>query len=138
MEWILCRVVESSCLPFHNIVPHISWHDLPYRKTTKKYKNSPSMVVSPLSPRKFFFECTPSIRDKKRCWFSQIDFFIKYSTSEQYFVSFQPIFMSSTYTDKSDPFSRCTNKQSQLETFSHPCFNRIFSNCLSHHSPAKG
>ena len=27
MELILCRVVESSCLPTHNIVPHISWHD---------------------------------------------------------------------------------------------------------------
>ena len=30
MELTLCRVVESSCLPTHNIVPHISWHDLPY------------------------------------------------------------------------------------------------------------
>ena len=39
--------------------------------------------------------------------------------------------MSSTYTDKNNPFSRCTNKHSQLETFSQPCFNRIFSNCLS-------
>ena len=28
MELILCRVVESSCLPTHNIVPHISWHAL--------------------------------------------------------------------------------------------------------------
>ena len=29
MELILCRVVESFCLPTRNIVPHISWHDLP-------------------------------------------------------------------------------------------------------------
>ena len=36
MEFILCSVVEPSCLPTHNIVQHISWHDLPYRKTTKK------------------------------------------------------------------------------------------------------
>ena len=45
MEYILCRVVESSCLPTHNIVPHISWHDLPHRRTTKKYEYFPSMVV---------------------------------------------------------------------------------------------
>ena len=30
MEWILCRVVESSCSPTHNIFLHISSHDLPY------------------------------------------------------------------------------------------------------------
>ena len=28
MELILCRVIESSCLPTHNVVPHISWHAL--------------------------------------------------------------------------------------------------------------
>ena len=38
MGLILCRVVESSCLPTHNVVPHISWDDLPYRKTTKKIR----------------------------------------------------------------------------------------------------
>ena len=32
--------------------------------------------------------------------------------------------------------SRCTNEPSQLETFPQR-FNRIFSNCLSHDSPAK-
>ena len=46
--------------------------------------------------------------------------------------------MSSTYTDKKNPFSRCTKRHSQLETFSQPYFNKIFSNCLSHNSPAKG
>ena len=46
-------------------------------------------------------------------------------------------FMSSTYTDKNNPFSRCTIKHSQLETFSQPYFNRSFSNCPSHNSPAK-
>ena len=46
--------------------------------------------------------------------------------------------MSSTYTDKNNPSSLCTNKHSQLETFSHPYFNRTFSNCLSHNSSAKG
>ena len=45
--------------------------------------------------------------------------------------------MSSTYRDKNNPFSRCTNKHSQLVTFSQPCCNRIFSNSLSHKSTAK-
>ena len=54
------------------------------------------------------------------------------------FCFFPVNFMSSTYTDKNNPFSRCTNKHSQLETFSQPCCNKIFSNCLSHNSPASG
>ena len=54
------------------------------------------------------------------------------------FCFFPANLMSSTYTDKNNPFSRCTNRHSQLETFSQPCFNEIFSNCLSHNSPAKG
>ena len=43
-EWIPCRVVASSCWPTHDIVHHISWHDLPYRRTVKKYEDFPSMV----------------------------------------------------------------------------------------------
>ena len=46
--------------------------------------------------------------------------------------------MSSINTDKKIPFSRSTNKHSRLETFSQQCCNSIFSNCLSHNSPAKG
>ena len=53
MEEILCRVLESSCLLTLNIVPHISSHDLPYHKTTKKYENSQSMEVFQFTPRKF-------------------------------------------------------------------------------------
>ena len=37
------------------------------------------------------------------------------STSDEY-ISFQQTFMSSTDTDKNNPFSRCTYKQSQLQT----------------------
>ena len=37
-------------------------------------------------------------------------------------------------TDKNDPFSLCANKHYQLETFSQPYFNRIFSICLSQQS----
>ena len=46
--------------------------------------------------------------------------------------------MSSTYTDKNSTFSRLTKKHSQFGTFSQPCSNRTFSNCLSHNSPAEG
>ena len=45
MELIICRVVESSCLPTHNIVLHITWHDLPCHKTRKRYSDFPSMVI---------------------------------------------------------------------------------------------
>ena len=45
--------------------------------------------------------------------------------------------MSSTCTNKNDPSSRWTKKHSQFGIFSQPCFNGIFSNCLSHNSPAK-
>ena len=54
MEWILCRVVESSCLPTHNTAQHISSHDVPYRKTTKKDETFPSMVIFGLLLRKFW------------------------------------------------------------------------------------
>ena len=82
MELVLCIVVESFCLPTHNIVPHISWHDLPYHRTTKKYADFPSMVIFQFLLRKFWiqtwfcncqwclclfhivFECSPSIHDQ--------------------------------------------------------------------------
>ena len=52
--------------------------------------------------------------------------------------SFLPaIFISSTYTSENSPFWRCTNRHSQLETFSQPYFKVTFSNCISHNSPAK-
>ena len=78
---ILCRVVESSCLPTHNIVPHISLHDETCHKTIKKYEDFEGMITSLLLPQKFairtwfcnclqYFgllridvECSPSIHD---------------------------------------------------------------------------
>ena len=81
MEWILCRVAESSCLPTHNIVPHTSLHDQPCHKTMKKYEDFEGMVISLLHPRKFairtwfcncpqylclfgiVFKCSPSVHD---------------------------------------------------------------------------
>ena len=45
MEWILCKVAESSCLPTHNIVPHTSLHDPPCHTTMKKYEYFERMVI---------------------------------------------------------------------------------------------
>ena len=56
---ILPIIVESSCLPTHNIVPHISWHDLPYRRNTKKYTDFPSIVIFLLLLRKFWIQTWP-------------------------------------------------------------------------------
>ena len=42
------------------------------------------------------------------------------------FCFFPASFISSTYTDKNNTFSRSTNKHSQFGTFSQPYFNRIF------------
>ena len=57
---------------------------------------------------------------KERCWFSKINFFVEYFPHG--INDFFPAnFMSSTYRDKNNTFSRCTKKQSQLETFGHLC-----------------
>ena len=97
MEYILCRVVESSCLPTQNIVPHISSHDPPYHKTMKKYEDSQSMEAFLFTSLKFaiqtwFCNCpqylniftyfTLSMSASqffmiKESWFSQIDFFVE-------------------------------------------------------------
>ena len=105
-----CCVVASSCLSTHNIVPHISWHDLPYRRTKKKYEDFPSMVVFQFPPRKFViqtwlcncqqylclfhivFEYIPEVHDQKKMLVlpNQLLYWVL-STSDQDFVSFQPI-----------------------------------------------
>ena len=151
-----CRVVESSCLPTHNIVPHISWHDLPCHKIMKKYKDFPSMVMFQLLLRKFWirtwlyicqqypcsfhtvFEYTTVVRDlgKMLVLPNQLLYWIL-STSDQCFVSSQPIWRHSHTQIRITFFSLCTNKQSHLETFFQLYFNWIFSKCLSHDSPAK-
>ena len=151
------ELLSRPFLPTHNIAPHISLHDLPYQKTMKKYEDFEGMKVFQFHPLKFairtwFCNCTqflcllhtvfeyiPGIHDQGKMLVlpSQLLCWVLF-TSDQDFVSFQPNFTSSTYTDKNNPFSRCTKRHSQLETFYQPCFNRIFSNCLSHNSPAKG
>ena len=107
---MLYRIIASSGWPTHNIVPHISWHDLPYCRTMNRYEGSQRMEAFLFHPLKFWIqtwfcncpqclclygnvvECTLSIHDpgkmlvlpnKLLCW---VD-----STSDQCFVSFQPI-----------------------------------------------
>ena len=110
MELILCRVVESSCFPTHNIVPHISWHDLPYRRTTKRYTDFPSMVIFQMLQRKFWIqtwfcncqqylclfdiavEYTPGKHDRGMMLVLPIQLLcLALSTSDQCFVSLKPI-----------------------------------------------
>ena len=43
---LLCRLVCQT----HNIVPHISLHDPPYRRTTKRYTDFPSMGNFSVAP----------------------------------------------------------------------------------------
>ena len=157
MEWILYRVAESSCSPIHKIVPHSSLHDQSCHKTKKKYEDFEGMVISLLPPRKFAIqtwfcncpqylcifrivvECSPSIHDPGK----MLVLPNPTSLSSTFHIGSRLCFfpaniMSSTYTDNNNPFSRCTKRHSQFGIFSQPCFNRIFSSCLSHNSPAKG
>ena len=108
MEWILCRVVESSCSPTHNIVfSHLfAWLSM----SQKKYEYFERTVISPLHPRKFWiqtwfcncqqylclfhivFEYTPRKHDQGRMLaLSNQPLCLVVSTSDQDFVSFQPI-----------------------------------------------
>ena len=121
--------VESSCLPTHNIVPHISWHDLPYRGTTKKYEDSRIMdFFSSLrgNSQTWLCNCPQYLSAaqvymiNERCWFSKKLLYLVLSTSDQCFV-FPANLTSSTYRDKNNPFSRCTNKHSREK----PSPNRI-------------
>ena len=59
------------------------------------------------------------------------------SSSDRFSVSFQPV-LYRPHTQTRIAFSRLTNKHSQFGTFSQPCFNWTFSNCLSHCCPATG
>ena len=54
------------------------------------------------------------------------------------FCFFPDSFISSTYTDKNSPFSRFANEHSQCGTFSQPCSDRTFPNCLSYDGPGIG
>ena len=130
-----CRVLESSCSPTHNIAPHIYLHDPPYHKTMKKYTDFEGMEVFLFTPLKFairtwfcncqqypdlfhiVFEYTPGKRDlgKMLVLPNQLLYLGTFHIGSM-FCFFPAHFMSSTYTDQNNPFSRCRNKHSQLET----------------------
>ena len=61
---------------------------------------------------------------QERCWFSQIDFFV-----ENFPHRINVLFLSSQFhvIHIHSPFSRCTNKHSQLGTFSQPYFKFPFA-----------
>ena len=61
-----------------------------------------------------------------------------FSTLGQCYVSSQPVLYFPHTQTRIALFACLTNKHSLLETFSQPCCNWLFSNCLSHNSPAKG
>ena len=76
---------------------------------------------------------------KKWCGFVKINVFHQFLPHGSHIpASFQPFFVSSTYTDKNNPCFRWTNRHSQFCTFSHPSFNRTSSNRLFHTNPADG
>ena len=118
---VLCGVVESSCLPTQSIVPHISWHDPPFCRTTKNYGDFPSMVIFQFSPRKFViqqwfcdcqqypclfhtvFEYIPGLHNQGKM--SVLPNQLLYSLLSTFhigsmFCFFPANLMSSTYTDK--------------------------------------
>ena len=145
MELRLCVTVESSCLPTHNIAPHISLHDLPHHKTRKKHEDFEGIIVFLFSTRNFairtwfcdcpqylclfcmLFECNPSIHDQgKMLVLPNRLLSLVFSTLDPDFSFCPAVLISSTYTDKIDPFSSLTNKHSQFGTFSHPHSQRTF------------
>ena len=76
---------------------------------------------------------------KERCWFfpNRLLYWVL-STSDQDFVSFQPILCHPHTQIRIILFHDVQRDIPNSETFSQPYFNRIFSNCLCHNSPSKG
>ena len=136
MEQILCRVVESSCLPTHNIAPHISSHDLPCHKDheeirkfsecgsfscshrgNSRFKHGSVIVHNIFAYFTLSLSASPSIHVQQKmlvlpnrllCWVV--------STSDQDLVSFQPILFH-PHKNKKNPFSRCTNRTFPIWNF---------------------
>ena len=138
-----------SCLSTHNIFPHTSLHVQPCHKTMKIYEDFEGMVIFLLFPRKFairtwfcncpqylcFFrivvECSQSTHDPgKNVGSPKSTSLLSTFHIGSRFCFFPTNPMSSTYTDKNNPFSRYTKRPSQFGILSQPCFNKIFSNAF--------
>ena len=149
---LLSRLVCQLTISFHTFLG-MTLHIV---RSMKKYEDFPSMAVFQFTLRNSWFKhgsvtvqnifayFTLSLSASRFSW-SRKDVGSPKSTSllstfhiGSLFCFFPAYLMSSTYTDKNNPFWRCTNKHSQLATFCQPYFNTTFSNCFSHNSPARG
>ena len=152
-ELRLCVAVELFCSQVRKIVPCISVHDIPHHRTMRTCSRqvSQNKVVFQYLLQRFWiqtyfcncpqyvclfdilFECNPNKRGQgMMSGRPESTSFISTVHIESMFCFEPASFMSSTYTDKNSPIPRCTNKHSQIGTFSYPCCKRTFSNCLSH------
>ena len=134
------------------MIPHTSLHDQPCHKTMKKYEAFEGMVISLLPPAEILdsnmvlslstisfayfalsLSATQVYMIQERCWFSQIDFVACFPHR------LRILFLSNQFCHphtqiRTTLFLRCTKNHSQPNRTS----NRIFSNCFSHNSHAKG
>ena len=109
----------SRFLSTLNIVPHFFWHVLPYRRVTKKYEDFPSMVILQLFLQKFWIQSWICNFQRYLCLIHIVFQYIPggndtdfpKSTSllstfhiELIFCFLPAHLMSSTYTDKNNPF----------------------------------
>ena len=107
----------------HSIAPNISFHDQPCQRTTKKHENSRRVEVFQFTPRKFVIqtwlcncpqylclfhivvECSPSIHDPRKDVGSPKSTSLLSTFHIGSMLCFFPAkLMSSTYTDKNNPF----------------------------------
>ena len=149
----LCTFVESFHSQIRNVFADISLYNFPCRKTKKIwFLHQVSLKLLYVfflgSSRNPGFEhifvvchnvityCTISLSTTKKTWLRNDVGSSRSMSSVRIFhvgsmFSVMPaILISSTYTDKNSPLARLTNKHSQFKTFSQPCSNRTFSNCL--------
>ena len=141
MGWILCRVVESSLfansqtsfhtflgMTFHIIGPRRNtkilaiWKSFSSSRGNSRFKHG-SVIVHNIFAY-FTLSLSASqvymIKGKMLVLPKQL-LYLVLSHIGLMFCFFPANYMSSTYTDKNNTFSRCTNKHSQLET---TCPNR--------------
>ena len=146
----LCKIVESFYLQARNTFPHISFRYLPCQSTKKiLFLHQVSLKLWPVvfpwllqkswirtclcsSPQypgwlDTLFECIPNIHGQEMM-------LVLKSTSSMKIFQVGSVFS----VLPACLLARLTNEHSQSKTFSQPCSNRTFSNCLSHTSPAKG
>ena len=83
-SWHFVELLSRLVLSTHKLVPHISWHDLPCQKTTKRFANFPSMIIFQLLPRKSLVQTWFSNCPQHLCLF-HIVFWVhsKYTWSEK-------------------------------------------------------